>query len=67
MKIFAIIFNGREGYRISVGVNEEDRTCIYLPGVLEPVIVTKDAPIDIDISGNSPGPDVAVMVEVMRS
>jgi hypothetical protein len=67
MKIFSKCFNGRrEPFRISVGINDSGRTVVYLPDMPEPFIVIEDYPIEIDISGNGPGPDVAILVEVTR-
>jgi hypothetical protein len=66
-KLFSHAFNGRSNpARISVGINDDGETHIYLPGVRETIIVRKGFPINIDISGNSPGPDVAILVEVNR-
>jgi hypothetical protein len=63
-KIFSYAFNGRSNpARISVGVSEDGVTCVYFPGVMEPCIVVKGHPIEIDISGNGPGPDICILAE----
>jgi len=68
MKLFSYVFNGRTNpTRISVGISDDGETHVYLPGCRETIIVRKGFPIKIDISGNGPGPDVAILLEVNRS
>ena len=64
MKLFSYGFNGRSSpAKISVEVDEDDTTRIYFPSVTEPLLLRKGCTVDIEISGNSPGPDVAILVE----
>jgi hypothetical protein len=64
MKLFSCVFNGRSSpARISIGIAEDGETHVWLPGCRETVIIRKGYPIEIDISGNSPGPDVAILLE----
>jgi hypothetical protein len=65
-KLISYGFNGRSGARISVGVSDDGLTRIYFPGCIEAVIVSHGHPISIDVSGNGPGPDVAVLIEAFR-
>ena len=65
MKIFEYMFDGRStGARISVGVSDDGETLIYLPGCPEAFTIRNGHPVEIDISGNGPGPDVRIHLEV---
>jgi hypothetical protein len=66
-KLISYAFNGRSaGARISVGVSDDGLTRIHFPGCIEAVIVVPGYPVSIDVSGNGPGPDVAILIEAFR-
>jgi hypothetical protein len=67
MKLYSLGFNGRSNpQRISVGIDYDGLTRIYFPGTVEACVVRKSSPVEINISGDSPGPDVAILVEAFR-
>jgi hypothetical protein len=52
--------------KVTISVNDNGRTLVHFPGCIEPIIVLNGYPIEIVISGDGPGPDVAIMMEANR-